>query len=94
MLRGEIEELRIQNTQCAQTIKIHEQIQVVLRRDLGTLQENATNSESTIKEISELRERNAALEAELLVSKEETDVANELKETLKAVLYNNIGLET
>lgn len=94
MLRGEIEELRIQNTQSAQTIKIHEQIQVVLRRDLGTLQENATNSESTIKEISELRERNAALEAELLVSKEETDVANELKETLKAVLYNNIGLET
>ncbi|KAJ5941270.1 hypothetical protein N7516_001438 [Penicillium verrucosum] len=94
MLRGEIEELRIQNTQCAQTIKIQEQTQVALRRDLGTLQENATNSESTIKEISELRERNAALETELLVSKEETDAAKELKERLRAVLCNTIGLET
>lgn len=86
MLRAEIEELRTQNTQYTQTIKIHEQTQVALRRDLGTLRENATNSESTTKEISELRERNAALEAELLVSKEQTAAAKELKERLAQLL--------
>jgi hypothetical protein len=50
------------------------------------LRENATNSESTTKEISELRERNAALEAELLVSKEQTAAAKELKERLAHLL--------
>lgn len=86
MLRAEIEELRTQNTQYAQTMKIHEQTQVALRRDLRTLQENATHSESTTREISELRERNAALEADLLVSKEQTAAAKELKERLAQLL--------
>ena len=86
MLRAEIEELRTQNTQYAQTIKIHEQTQVALRRDLSTLRENATNSESTNKEINELRERNSALEAELLVSREQTAAAKELKERLAQLL--------
>ncbi|OQD63565.1 hypothetical protein PENPOL_c009G01881 [Penicillium polonicum] len=86
MLRAEIDELRTQNTQYAQTIKIHEQTQMALKRDLGTLRENATNSESTTKEISELRERNATLEAELLASKEQTVAAKELKERLAQLL--------
>ncbi|CAI7628685.1 unnamed protein product [Penicillium crustosum] len=86
MLRAEIEELRTQNTQYAQTIKIHEQTQVALRRNLSTLRENATNSESTNKEINELRERNSALEAELLVSREQTAAAKELKERLAQLL--------
>ncbi|KAF4767125.1 hypothetical protein N7455_006842 [Penicillium solitum] len=86
MLRAEIEELRTQNTQYAQTIKIHEQNQVALRRDLATLRENATNSESTTKEISDLRERNAALEAEMLASREQTAAAKELKERLAQLL--------
>ncbi|KAK4862199.1 hypothetical protein LT330_003337 [Penicillium expansum] len=86
MLRAEIEKLRTQNTQYAQTIKIQEQNQIALRRDLGALRENVTNSESTTKEIRELRERNAALEAELLVSKEQTAAAKELKERLAQLL--------
>lgn len=85
-LRAQIEELRTQNTQYAQTIKIHEQAQVALRRDLGKLRENVANSESTTKEISDLRERNAALEAELLASKEQTAAAKELKERLAQLL--------
>ncbi|CAI7589168.1 unnamed protein product [Penicillium glandicola] len=85
-LRTQIEELRTQNTQYAQTIKIHEQTQVALRRDLEALRETPAQSESVNKEISELRRRNAALEAELLASKEQAAAAKELKERLAQLL--------
>jgi len=87
-LRTEVEDLRNESAQQNQTIRIHEQNQIVMRRELEALRANATNSESVNKELSELRKRNASLEAELQVSREQTAAAKELKERLAQLLNN------
>jgi hypothetical protein len=87
-LRSQIEYLRDANAQQTQNIRIHEQNQQAMRKELETLRANATNSASATRELNELREKNASLEAELQISREQTAAAKELKQRLAQLLNN------
>lgn len=88
LLRSQIEDLRSENAQQSQTIKIYEQNLIALRREIERLKTHATNSESASKELDELRERNSSLEAELQLSMQQSAAAKELKERLAQLLSN------
>lgn len=88
LLRSQFEDLRAENAQQSQTIKIYEQNLIALRREIERLKTHASNSESVNKELNELRERNSSLEAELQLSMQQSAAAKELKERLAQLLNN------
>jgi hypothetical protein len=87
-LRAQIADLVSKNIQLSQSIRIHEQNQVATHRVLDALRAKTMTSESASKEIRDLREKNASLEAELQISRDQTAAAKELKERLAQLLSN------
>lgn len=100
-LKAQIEDLQIQNTQYLQTIKIRDNNIAVLRRDLDNrkaeneelvrLRANTSQHDTLRKEMEDLKSRNAQLEADLQVSREQTAAAQELVNDWKGKLSQLIG---
>ena len=100
-LKAQIEDLQIQNTQYLQTIKIRDNNMAVLRRDLDVrkaeyeelvrLRANTSQHDTLRKEMEDLKSRNAQLEADLQVSREQTAAAQELVNDWKGKLSQLIG---
>ncbi|KAJ6104569.1 hypothetical protein N7523_010889 [Penicillium sp. IBT 18751x] len=100
-LKAQIEDLQIQNTQFLQIIKIRDNNMAVLRRDLDSrkaeneellkLRANTSQHDTLKREMEDLKSRNAQLEAELQVSREQTAAAQELVNDWKGKLSQLIG---
>ncbi|KAJ5681890.1 uncharacterized protein N7477_001830 [Penicillium maclennaniae] len=100
-LKAQIEDLQIQNTQFLQIIKIRDNNMAVLRRDLDSrkaeneellkLRANTSQHDTLKREMEDLKTRNAQLEADLQVSREQTAAAQELVNDWKGKLSQLIG---
>ncbi|KAJ5128855.1 hypothetical protein N7526_007021 [Penicillium atrosanguineum] len=100
-LKAQVEDLQIQNTQYLQTVKIRDNNIAVLRRDLDNrkaeneelarLRANISHHDTLKKKVEDLQSRNAQLEADLQVSREQTAAAQELVNDWKGKLSQLIG---
>ncbi|KAJ5613399.1 hypothetical protein N7510_006593 [Penicillium lagena] len=100
-LKAQVEDLRVQNTQHLQVLKIRDNNIASLRRnldnrkgeaeELARLRTNKFQYDSLLKEIEELRSKNAQLEADLKVSRERTAAAEEIVNDWKGKLTQLIG---
>lgn len=100
-LKAQVEDLQIQNTQYVQSMKLRDNTLAVLRRDLDNqraeneelarLRANTTLYDSLKKELEDLRSKNAQLEADLQVSRDQTAAAQELVNDWKGKLTQLIG---
>lgn len=101
-LKTQVEDLQIQNIQYLQGIKIRDNNLAVLRRDLenrkaeneelARLRANTSEHDSLKAELEELRSKNAQLEADLQVAREQTATAQELVNDWKGKLTQLIGI--
>jgi len=100
-IKVQVEDLQNQNTEYLQGMKIRDNNLAVLRRELDNrkaeveelarLRANTSQRESLQKEIEGLRSKNAQLEADLQVSREQTAAAQELVNDWKGKLSQLIS---